>query len=81
MLPAGTAHSCLESSPDYQYIGVYPKVSRVGARDIWCVALTDRRAVRDGGMRRGRGRPLSLSIRFKMSRCQRMIPPTEQEGH
>lgn len=27
VLPAGTAHSNLESSPDYRYIGVYPKVS------------------------------------------------------
>ncbi|KAI1045077.1 hypothetical protein LB505_009397 [Fusarium chuoi] len=26
VLPAGTAHSSLESSPDYRYIGVYPKV-------------------------------------------------------
>ncbi|WYZ42404.1 hypothetical protein EsH8_VI_000103 [Colletotrichum jinshuiense] len=25
VLPAGTAHSCLESSPDYRYIGVYPE--------------------------------------------------------
>ncbi|OHE98471.1 hypothetical protein CORC01_06262 [Colletotrichum orchidophilum] len=29
VLPAGTAHSCLESSEDYRYIGVYPKVSSV----------------------------------------------------
>jgi uncharacterized protein YjlB len=27
ILPAGTAHSSLESSPDYRYIGVYPQVS------------------------------------------------------
>lgn len=27
VLPAGTAHSCLESSEDYRYIGVYPEVS------------------------------------------------------
>lgn len=26
VLPAGTAHSSLESSSDYQYIGVYPQV-------------------------------------------------------
>ncbi|KAL4948473.1 hypothetical protein BDW69DRAFT_176397 [Aspergillus filifer] len=25
VLPAGTAHSCVESSKDYQYIGVYPQ--------------------------------------------------------
>ncbi|KAH6696842.1 hypothetical protein F5X68DRAFT_219310 [Plectosphaerella plurivora] len=25
LLPAGTAHSSLESSPDYRYIGVYPE--------------------------------------------------------
>ncbi|KAK1477621.1 hypothetical protein CTAM01_15139 [Colletotrichum tamarilloi] len=25
VLPAGTAHSCLESSEDYRYIGVYPE--------------------------------------------------------
>lgn len=24
--PAGVAHSCLESSPDFEYIGVYPEV-------------------------------------------------------
>jgi uncharacterized protein YjlB len=28
ILPAGTAHSSLESYDDYRYIGVYPKVSR-----------------------------------------------------
>lgn len=27
VLPAGTAHSSLESAPDYWYIGVYPRVS------------------------------------------------------
>lgn len=27
VLPAGTAHSCLDSTPDYRYIGVYPEVS------------------------------------------------------
>ncbi|KAF5669096.1 cupin domain-containing protein [Fusarium circinatum] len=27
VLPAGTAHSSLESSSDYRYIGVYPKGS------------------------------------------------------
>lgn len=27
VLPAGTAHSSLESSSDYRYIGVYPTVS------------------------------------------------------
>lgn len=27
VLPAGTGHSSLESSADYKYIGVYPKVS------------------------------------------------------
>lgn len=27
VLPAGTAHSCLESTSDYRYIGVYPEVS------------------------------------------------------
>lgn len=27
VLPAGTAHSSLESSSDYRYIGVYPAVS------------------------------------------------------
>lgn len=27
VLPAGTAHSSLQSSSDYRYIGVYPKVS------------------------------------------------------
>lgn len=27
VLPAGTAHSSLESYDDYRYIGVYPKVS------------------------------------------------------
>ena len=27
ILPAGTAHSSTQSSPDYKYIGVYPKVS------------------------------------------------------
>jgi uncharacterized protein YjlB len=26
VLPAGTAHSNITSSPDYQYIGVYPQV-------------------------------------------------------
>ena len=26
VLPAGTAHSSLQSSPDYRYIGVYPQV-------------------------------------------------------
>lgn len=28
VLPAGTAHSCLESTSDYLYIGVYPEVSK-----------------------------------------------------
>lgn len=27
VLPAGTAHFCLESTSDYRYIGVYPEVS------------------------------------------------------
>jgi uncharacterized protein YjlB len=27
VLPAGTAHSSISSSPDYRYIGVYPYVS------------------------------------------------------
>lgn len=27
VLPAGTGHSSLESSADYKYIGVYPRVS------------------------------------------------------
>lgn len=27
VLPAGTAHSSLQSSPDYRYIGVYPEVN------------------------------------------------------
>ncbi|KAG8406566.1 hypothetical protein J3459_018651 [Metarhizium acridum] len=27
VLPAGTAHSSIESTPDYFYIGVYPRVS------------------------------------------------------
>ena len=26
VLPAGVAHCCLESSPDYEYVGLYPKV-------------------------------------------------------
>jgi uncharacterized protein YjlB len=26
LLPAGTAHSSTQSSPDYKYIGVYPQV-------------------------------------------------------
>jgi uncharacterized protein YjlB len=26
VLPAGTAHCCLESTTDYRYIGVYPEV-------------------------------------------------------
>lgn len=26
VLPAGTAHSCLQSSSDYRYVGVYPDV-------------------------------------------------------
>jgi uncharacterized protein YjlB len=32
VLPAGTAHSSLESTPDYFYIGVYPRVSVTTAR-------------------------------------------------
>ena len=27
VLPAGTAHSSLDSSPNYRYVGVYPQVS------------------------------------------------------
>lgn len=33
VLPAGTAHSSLESSSDYRYIGVYPAVSFPDAAD------------------------------------------------
>lgn len=28
VLPAGVAHCSLESSPDYEYVGLYPKVGR-----------------------------------------------------
>lgn len=46
VLPAGTAHSSLESSPDYRYIGVYPDVSLAS---IWLKTSSHpRRIVHDG---------------------------------
>lgn len=32
VLPAGVAHCSLESSPDYEYVGLYPKVCTSGLK-------------------------------------------------
>lgn len=59
VLPAGTAHCNVQSTPDYKYIGVYPKVSalcrgRRNAENSCCA----RRELLIGEMRLGR-RPLT----------------------
>lgn len=38
VLPAGTAHSSIESTPDYFYIGVYPRVRSTAWRTLSRVA-------------------------------------------
>ncbi|KAL4906963.1 hypothetical protein BDW74DRAFT_176560 [Aspergillus multicolor] len=46
VLPAGTAHSCVESSEDYRYIGVYPEGcprwrNEMGSKPIDLAVLRD----------------------------------------
>jgi uncharacterized protein YjlB len=55
VLPAGTAHSSVESTADYRYVGVYPEVRQLL---FWTViSFTDilllSRIVHVGGMRLG----------------------------
>lgn len=44
VLPAGTAHSSLESSEDYFYIGIYPEVSLLSPLSLFLSFHTSRAA-------------------------------------
>lgn len=82
VLPAGTAHSSLESAPDYFYIGVYPRVSHNVLRLLLHDSDTKNpfSVIPNGSMSTARSQRPSFALPSERLRCQKRIQSMAKTG-